>query len=243
MLNCMTNMKEALLLMDTASEKPYNYSVVENTCNKAKLDDLDETGKGIVIENILYVPREGSSLKKKRKKHPSPADDSLKNQALLRRQPILAGNDALGSSSTTAHAWTPGFSFISLFQFLPFCCIEGNAKKQEKKRQTCGDYRKYEESHVRIKCGSISKKKKSNYSSFQDLRLSYNRDMVKYKGPQPSTTQERALNEKSNKKIPPATSQPPDWRVCHSAEGVPPGRRLFRPALGAHVFHFTLEET
>ncbi|GJY48137.1 reverse transcriptase domain-containing protein [Tanacetum coccineum] len=64
-------------------EKPYIYSVVENTCNEAQLYDLDETGKGIVIENILYVSSEG--------------------------------NDALGSSSTTAHAWTPGFSLISLF--------------------------------------------------------------------------------------------------------------------------------
>nr|GEV59774.1 DNA-directed DNA polymerase [Tanacetum cinerariifolium] len=46
-------------------EKPYIYSVVENTCNEAKLYDLDETGKGIVIENILYVPSKGISLKKK----------------------------------------------------------------------------------------------------------------------------------------------------------------------------------
>ncbi|GJR13578.1 hypothetical protein Tco_0796230 [Tanacetum coccineum] len=121
--------------------------------------------------------------------------------------------------------------------------IVPNTGKQEKKRRTCGDYRKYEESHVRIKCGSISKKKKSNYSSFQDLRSSYNRDMVKYKGPRPSTTQARALNEKSSKKIPPATSQPPGWRVCRQAEGVPPGRRLCLSALGAHIFHFTLEET
>nr|GEV02813.1 reverse transcriptase domain-containing protein [Tanacetum cinerariifolium] len=36
-----------------ASEKPYIYSVVENTCDEAKLYDLDETRKGIVIENIL----------------------------------------------------------------------------------------------------------------------------------------------------------------------------------------------
>ncbi|GKD05471.1 hypothetical protein Tco_1180445 [Tanacetum coccineum] len=50
--------------MPWASEKPYIYSVVENTYNEAKLYDLDKTGKGI----------------------------------------ILAGNDGLGSSSTTAHA-------------------------------------------------------------------------------------------------------------------------------------------
>ncbi|GKE53847.1 reverse transcriptase domain-containing protein, partial [Tanacetum coccineum] len=48
-----------------ASEKPYIYSVVENTCNEAKLYDLGETWKGIVIKNILYVPSDGSSLEKK----------------------------------------------------------------------------------------------------------------------------------------------------------------------------------
>ncbi|GJZ11241.1 reverse transcriptase domain-containing protein [Tanacetum coccineum] len=51
--------------MPWASEKPYIYSVVENTCNEAKLYDLDESGKGIVIKNILYVPSDGSSLEKK----------------------------------------------------------------------------------------------------------------------------------------------------------------------------------
>ncbi|GKD25584.1 hypothetical protein Tco_1231798, partial [Tanacetum coccineum] len=38
--------------MPGASEKPYIYSVVENTCSEAKLYDLDETGKGMVIKNI-----------------------------------------------------------------------------------------------------------------------------------------------------------------------------------------------
>ncbi|GKC58224.1 reverse transcriptase domain-containing protein [Tanacetum coccineum] len=51
--------------MPWALEKPYIYSVVENTYNEAKLSNLEETGKGIVIKNILYVPREGSSLEKK----------------------------------------------------------------------------------------------------------------------------------------------------------------------------------
>ncbi|GJZ88484.1 reverse transcriptase domain-containing protein [Tanacetum coccineum] len=41
--------------MPWALEKPYIYSVVENTCNKAKLSDLDETGKRIMIENILFL--------------------------------------------------------------------------------------------------------------------------------------------------------------------------------------------
>nr|GEW54425.1 hypothetical protein [Tanacetum cinerariifolium] len=87
------------------------------------------------------------------------------------------------------------------------------------------------------------KKKKSNYSSFQNPRSSCNEDMVKYEGPRPSTTRARALNENSNKKIPPATSQPLGWRVCRPAEGVSLGRRPCHPALGAYVFHFTLEET
>nr|GEZ68904.1 hypothetical protein [Tanacetum cinerariifolium] len=51
--------------MPLASEKSYIYSVVENTCNEAKLYDLDETGKRIVINNILYVPSEGTSLEMK----------------------------------------------------------------------------------------------------------------------------------------------------------------------------------
>ncbi|GJW86434.1 putative nucleotidyltransferase, ribonuclease H [Tanacetum coccineum] len=51
--------------MPWASEKPYIYSVMENTYNEAKLYDLDETRKGIVIKNILYVPTDGSSLEKK----------------------------------------------------------------------------------------------------------------------------------------------------------------------------------
>nr|GEV03670.1 hypothetical protein [Tanacetum cinerariifolium] len=178
--------------MPWASEKPYIYSVVENTCDEAKLYDLDKTGKGIVIENILFLWEM----------------THLAAQVL----PHMHGH-------------------------LP------NTGKQEKERRACGNYLKYEESRVRIKCGSISKRKKSNYSSFQDLRSSCNEDMVKYEGPRPSTTRARALSEKSNKKIPPATSQPPGWRVCHPAEGVPPDRRPCRLALGAHIFHFTLEET
>nr|GEW15229.1 putative reverse transcriptase domain-containing protein [Tanacetum cinerariifolium] len=71
----------------------------------------------------------------------------------------------------------------------------------------------------RIPYQDQSKKKKSNYSRFQDPISSCNEDMVKYEGPRPSTTRARALNEKSNKKIPSATSQPPGWRVCRPAEG------------------------
>nr|GEX46722.1 reverse transcriptase domain-containing protein [Tanacetum cinerariifolium] len=51
--------------MPWASKKPYIYSVVENTCNEANLYDLDETGKGIVTENVLYLPGDGAALEKK----------------------------------------------------------------------------------------------------------------------------------------------------------------------------------
>nr|GEZ40651.1 reverse transcriptase domain-containing protein [Tanacetum cinerariifolium] len=51
--------------MPWASEKPYIYNVVENTCNKAKLYDLDETGKGIVIKKCLYILGDEASLEKK----------------------------------------------------------------------------------------------------------------------------------------------------------------------------------
>nr|GEX43980.1 reverse transcriptase domain-containing protein [Tanacetum cinerariifolium] len=57
-----TNYRET---MPWVLEKPYIYSVVENTCNEAKLYDLDENGKGIVIENVLYVPGDEASLEKK----------------------------------------------------------------------------------------------------------------------------------------------------------------------------------
>ncbi|GJX04566.1 reverse transcriptase domain-containing protein [Tanacetum coccineum] len=38
--------------MPWVPEKPFIYSVVENTCNEAKLYDLDETGEGIVKGNL-----------------------------------------------------------------------------------------------------------------------------------------------------------------------------------------------
>ncbi|GJS15032.1 reverse transcriptase domain-containing protein [Tanacetum coccineum] len=47
-------------IMPWATEKPFIYNVVENTCNEAKLYDLDETGKGIVKGNILYVKEDPS---------------------------------------------------------------------------------------------------------------------------------------------------------------------------------------
>ncbi|GJV74125.1 hypothetical protein Tco_1494120 [Tanacetum coccineum] len=49
--------------MPWVAEKPFIYSVVENTCNEATLYDLDETGEGMVKGNFLYVkkdPRSGS---------------------------------------------------------------------------------------------------------------------------------------------------------------------------------------
>ncbi|GKA85132.1 hypothetical protein Tco_0806786, partial [Tanacetum coccineum] len=46
--------------MSWVAEKPFIYSVVENTCNEAKLYDLDETGEGIVKGNFLYVKKDPS---------------------------------------------------------------------------------------------------------------------------------------------------------------------------------------
>nr|GEW79899.1 reverse transcriptase domain-containing protein [Tanacetum cinerariifolium] len=46
--------------MSWVIEKPFIYSVVENTCNKAKLYDLDVTGEEIVKGNFLYVKTDPS---------------------------------------------------------------------------------------------------------------------------------------------------------------------------------------
>ncbi|GKB20693.1 reverse transcriptase domain-containing protein [Tanacetum coccineum] len=46
--------------MPWVAEKPFIYSVVKNTCNEAKLYDLDETGKGIVKGNFFYVKKDSS---------------------------------------------------------------------------------------------------------------------------------------------------------------------------------------
>ncbi|GKD94888.1 reverse transcriptase domain-containing protein [Tanacetum coccineum] len=54
--------------MPWVTEKPFIYSIVENTWNQAKLYDLDETGKGIVKGNFHYVKKDlskKSSLGKK----------------------------------------------------------------------------------------------------------------------------------------------------------------------------------
>nr|GFA19694.1 hypothetical protein [Tanacetum cinerariifolium] len=87
--------------------------------------------------------------------------------------------------------------------------------------------------------------------------------MVKYEDPRPSTTRTRALNKRLNKMISPTSTQSPGWRHHRPTKSVPPGGRLCRPAggfvarrealppdgrhccpaLGAHIFHFTLEET
>nr|GEV99336.1 reverse transcriptase domain-containing protein [Tanacetum cinerariifolium] len=52
-----TNYRET---MPWVAEKSFIYSVVENTCNKAKLYDLDETDEGIVKRNFLYVKKDPS---------------------------------------------------------------------------------------------------------------------------------------------------------------------------------------
>ncbi|GKD09107.1 reverse transcriptase domain-containing protein [Tanacetum coccineum] len=48
-------LKDYRKTMPWVAKKPFIYSVVENTCNEAKRYDLDETGEGIVKENILYI--------------------------------------------------------------------------------------------------------------------------------------------------------------------------------------------
>ncbi|GJV09059.1 reverse transcriptase domain-containing protein [Tanacetum coccineum] len=53
-------LKDYHKVMPWATEKPFIYNVVQNTCNEAKLYDLDETGKGIVKGNILYVKEDSS---------------------------------------------------------------------------------------------------------------------------------------------------------------------------------------
>nr|GEY36234.1 reverse transcriptase domain-containing protein [Tanacetum cinerariifolium] len=58
-------------------EKPFIYSVVENTCNEAKLYDLDETDEGIVNGNFLYVKKDPRKVKKRMKK--SSFTQSMKN--------------------------------------------------------------------------------------------------------------------------------------------------------------------
>ncbi|GJU71833.1 hypothetical protein Tco_1263238 [Tanacetum coccineum] len=48
------------MLEHEVAEKPFIYNVVENTCNEAKLYDMDETGEGIVKGNILYIKEDPS---------------------------------------------------------------------------------------------------------------------------------------------------------------------------------------
>ncbi|GKF14842.1 hypothetical protein Tco_0056304, partial [Tanacetum coccineum] len=52
-----TNYRET---MPWVVEKPFIYSVVENTWNEAKLYDLDETGEGIIKGSFLYVKKDPS---------------------------------------------------------------------------------------------------------------------------------------------------------------------------------------
>ncbi|GJU90255.1 reverse transcriptase domain-containing protein [Tanacetum coccineum] len=46
--------------MPWVTEKLFIYSVMENTCNEAKLYELDETGEGIVKGDYLYVKKDPS---------------------------------------------------------------------------------------------------------------------------------------------------------------------------------------
>ncbi|GJY35839.1 hypothetical protein Tco_0421217 [Tanacetum coccineum] len=47
---------------------PFIYNVVENTCNEAKLYDLDETNEGIVTGNFFYVKKDLSKKSSLREK-------------------------------------------------------------------------------------------------------------------------------------------------------------------------------
>ncbi|GJV18807.1 reverse transcriptase domain-containing protein [Tanacetum coccineum] len=87
--------------MPWVTEKPFIYSVVENTCNKAKLYDLDETGEEIVKGNFLYVKKE-------------PSDDAR----------------SVWSSSATSHARMHGLLYLFfLFVLCSFKrSMRGNAK-------------------------------------------------------------------------------------------------------------------
>ncbi|GJU84216.1 putative reverse transcriptase domain-containing protein, partial [Tanacetum coccineum] len=151
-------------------------------------------------------------------------------------------NDALGSSSTTAmHGHLVSLLF-PYFSFCPFCRIEGNAKYLLEGKQSLS-VGGFDNAQIEIKSGSISKNKKSNYSSFQDLRLSCNEDMVKYEGPRPSTTLARTLNENPTKRFHQRPLSRPAGESTALQNSVPPGRRPYSLALGAYIFHFTLEET
>ncbi|GJX37612.1 retrovirus-related pol polyprotein from transposon TNT 1-94 [Tanacetum coccineum] len=70
-------------------EKPFIYNIVENTCNKAKLYDMDETSEGIVKGNFLYVKT-------------VPSDDAR----------------SIWSSSATSHARMPSLLLLLCTMFL-----------------------------------------------------------------------------------------------------------------------------
>ncbi|GJW33940.1 putative ribonuclease H-like domain-containing protein [Tanacetum coccineum] len=84
--------------MPWVAEKPFIYSVVKNTCNEAKLYNLDETGEGIVKGNFLYF-----------KKDPSYDDRSIWSSSTN----VMPGNLVL---------LFPYLCFVS------FCRLEDNAK-------------------------------------------------------------------------------------------------------------------
>ncbi|GJX77636.1 reverse transcriptase domain-containing protein [Tanacetum coccineum] len=46
--------------MPWVAENPFIYSVVENTCNEAKLYDLDKIGEATVKGNFLYIKKDPS---------------------------------------------------------------------------------------------------------------------------------------------------------------------------------------
>ncbi|GKC08381.1 hypothetical protein Tco_0999991 [Tanacetum coccineum] len=125
-------------------EKPFVYSVEENTCNEANMYDLDETGEGIVKGNFLYV-----------KKDPSCADISM------------------WSSSTTVmlRYLVLSYSYFPILCFVSFCRIEDNAKLKcggvNREKQSVfaslfvAKYKKNEEKNEEIKFYTSLKNPKS----------------------------------------------------------------------------------
>ncbi|GJW59764.1 hypothetical protein Tco_0109099 [Tanacetum coccineum] len=87
--------------MSWVTEKLFRYSVLENTCNEAKLYDLDETGEGIVKGNYLYVKKD-------------PSDDA---------------RSTWSSSTNDMHGYLVlSYSYFPILCLVLFCRIEDNAK-------------------------------------------------------------------------------------------------------------------
>ncbi|GJS05468.1 hypothetical protein Tco_0321976 [Tanacetum coccineum] len=170
---------------DTSPAPIHNiYTFYESKSSESEFEDVGEIDtKSLTLEQYLALNLNNTH---RRISNPEDATFEIKGQYLRE----LHKTTFSGSSTENAIEHIEKLLEVaSLFNTNDSALLRPNTGKQEKERRTCKDYLKYEESRVRIKYGSISKKKKSYYSSFQDLRSSCNEDMVKYEGPRPSTTQ------------------------------------------------------